>query len=52
MNNINREDLIETLWNVKRGWRSVVEDVSDDLIETLWNVKTVKIAGKNLLNPI
>ena len=31
--------LIETLWNVKNGFRGIPVDSGGVLIETLWNVK-------------
>ena len=34
-----RDDLIETLWNVKRREKNVDGKAERDLIETLWNVK-------------
>ena len=34
-----RQDLIETLWNVKKGGVGKTTTADADLIETLWNVK-------------
>ena len=33
------DDLIETLWNVKRAVGKSAAEAKKDLIETLWNVK-------------
>ena len=33
-------DLIDTLWNVKFGFRSLSYVIIIDLIDTLWNVKS------------
>ena len=37
--------LIETLWNVKNGFRGIPVDSGGVLIETLWNVKCDRVRG-------
>ena len=37
-----KDDLIETLWNVKSSSSSIGSSINADLIETLWNVKTFR----------
>ena len=34
--------LIETLWNVNKGWAIVPNSVKCVLIETLWNVNFIR----------
>ena len=45
-------DLIETLWNVKLSYSTLMFRLNIDLIETLWNVKDtplfVTIAPKSI----
>ena len=43
-----RPDLIETLWNVKKGCSLTITSDIKDLIETLWNVKGVIVHCEQL----